>query len=396
MILLIITASSRPRYFSITLFLSLSLLFVGFQGASAETAVQPGTNSTMTDSDPASTETNTLQNPSSPAAQQGPKTGQAPQPAAKTKIAEQLGPQVDPCFTARVAGDNWMDQVHGFVQDNTCGPAVWFDTFFVKDHVLLAVRPATLIVFRNSYRWTEGQGVDFIGDFRFRYRLPQMEQLLKRARFSIVAESTPNRVTTQPGQPIDPGVDPDTGARKPILGVRVDFFTWLRSLVSIESGIKVSLHPDAFIRIRYQHEKPFGEVYLIRFTEIPMWQTIERFTNTAQLDLERKITTFTLVRWGNNVTFLEGKPGITWNSGVSLFTQLTPKSAISYDTSIWGVNYPSWIIQNYRIGSIYRRNFYRPWLFFELAPEVTWPQGIDGRRNSTYAFMATLEIQFGK
>ena len=33
-----------------------------------------------------------------------------------------------------------------------------------------------------------------------------------------------------------------------------------------------------------------------------------------------------------------------------------------------------------------------------LAPEVTWPKDETGHshRNSTYAFMATLEIQFGK
>jgi hypothetical protein len=148
--------------------------------------------------------------------------------------------------------------------------------------------------------------------------------------------------------------------------------------------------------MRYQYVNPFGEVYLIRFSEIAMWQAIEHFSNTLQLDLERKFTTFTFVRWGNNVTYIQGTPGVTWNSGISLFTQLTPKSAISYDTSMWGVNHPDWVIQNYRVGSLYRRNFYRPWLFFELAPEVTWPKDERGHRNSTYAFMTTLEIQFGR
>ena len=199
-----------------------------------------------------------------------------------------------------------MDQVHGFVQDNTCEPAVWFDTFFVKDHVLLDVRPATLIVLRNSARWTEGQGVDLVNNYRFRYRLPQMESLLKRAKFYIVSESPADKFTTQPGQPVDPGVDPNTGVRKPIVGVRADLYTRLRSLISIDSGIKISMHPDAYIRMRNQYEKPFGEVYLIRFSEIAMWQTVEHFTNTVQLDLERKFTTFTFVRWGNNVTYTRG------------------------------------------------------------------------------------------
>jgi hypothetical protein len=378
------------------LFISLVLLFTGFHGASAETPGQLGTHPTTTDSDLTSTETTTRQNPSSPAAPQKPKADQTPQPVAQTKTAERFGPQVDPCFTVSVEGDTWLDQVHGFVQDNTCEPAVWFDTFFVKDHVLLDVRPATLIMLRNSVRWTEGRGIDLVNNYRFRYRLPQMEKLLKRAKFYIVSESPTDKFTAQPGQPVDPGVDRGTGVRKPIVGLRADLYTRLRSLVSIDSGIKISLHPDAYIRTRYQYTKPFGEVYVIRLSEIAMWQSIEHFTNTTQLDLERKITTFTFVRWGNNVTYSEGTNGITWNTGISLFTELTPKSAISYDTNIWGVNYPGWAIDNYRVGSLYRRNFYRPWLFFELGPEVTWPKDESGHRNSTFAFMATLEIQFGK
>jgi hypothetical protein len=394
----IIIAVRFPCYSLILLFFSLILLFAGFHGVSAETLERPGTNSTTTDTDPASLETNTQQHPSSPEAQKGPEAGQAPQPAAPTETAEQFGPQVDPCFTVKVSGYNWMDQVHDFVQDNTCEPAVWFDTFFVKDHVLLDVRPATLIVLRNTVRWQEGRGVDLVHSYRFRYRLPQIESMMKRAKVSLVSESPADKFTAQPGLPVDPGIDPETGVRKPIVGVRADLYTRLRALISIESGIRISLHPDAYIRVRYQYEKTFSEGYLIRFSEIPMWQTIEHFTNTLQLDLERKITSFTLVRWGNNVTFTQGTSGITWNSGVSLFTQLTPKSAISYDTSIWGVNHPGWIIENYRVGSIYRRNFYRPWLFFELAPEVSWPKDESGRRhrNSAYALMATLEIQFGK
>lgn len=338
--------------------------------------------------------TTTRGNPSSPAAQREPDAGQAP--AQIEKNAERLGPQADPCFTATVEGDTWLDQVHRFVQDNTCEPAVWFDTFFVRDHVLLDVRPATLIVLRNSARWTEGRGVESIYNYRFQYRLPQIENLLKRAKVFIVSESSDDKFTTLPGQPVSPGVDPDTGDSTPIVGLRADLYTRLRSLISIDTGIKINMHPNAHVRMRLQYEKPFGKVYLIRLSEIAMWQAVEHFTNTAQLDFERIITTFTLIRWGNNATYTEGVPGITWNTGISFFTQLTTRSAISYDANIWGVNHPDWVIQNYRIGSRYRRNFYRPWLFFELAPEVTWPKDASGRRNSVYAFMATLEVQFGK
>ena len=343
-----------------------------------------------------STETTTQQNPPSPATPQGPKAGQAPQPAAQTEAAQRFGPQVDPCLTVTVEGDNWLDQVHGFVQDKTCEPAVWFDAFFVKDHVLVDLRPGTLIVLRNSARWTEGHSVIYIFDYHIEYKLPQWQKFLKKTKLFFESRSDANKYTAQPGQPVEPGVDPNTGVRKPVIGVRADLYTRLRSLVSFDSGVKIGIHPDAHVRMRYQYEQPFGGVYRIRFSEIAMYQAVEHFTNTVQLDLERKLSTFSLVRWGNNVTYREGTAGVTWNTGISLFTQLTPKSAISYDINMWGVSHPGWVIQNYRVGSFYRRNFYRPWLFFEFMPEVDWPKNYSAPRKRTYAFMATLEIQFGR
>ncbi|HLE16818.1 MAG TPA: hypothetical protein VI728_00880 [Syntrophales bacterium] len=372
------------------------LLFTGFHGASAEPPEQPGINSTTTDSNLVNTETTTPPDPSSPAAQQERETGQAPQPAAQTVTAEQLGPQADPCATVKADGDTWLDQVHALVQDNTCEPAVWFDSFFNRDHILLDLRPSVFIILRNTARWTEGHPVAYVQDFHLALELPQWERLLRKSRLYIESRPDADQYTAQPGQPVQPGVNRATGVRQPIIGVRVDPYTRPHTLVRIDSGIRINIHPDAFIRMRYQYLKTFGEVYLIRFSEIAMWQAVEHFSNTSQVDLERKITTFTLARWGNNVTYIEDTPGVTWNTGISFFTQLTHRSAISYDTSMWGVNDPEWIIQNYRVGSQYRRNFYRPWLFFELEPEVTWPKDESGHRKSTYAFMATLEIQFGK
>jgi len=315
---------------------------------------------------------------------------------AQIVTAEQFGPQVDPCATLNAAGDTWLDRVHALVQDKTCEPAVWFDNFFGTDHVLLDLRPGTFIILRNSARLTEGFDVTYATDFYLTLDLPKWERLLRKARLYIESGSDADKYTFQPGHPVQPGIDRETGVSQPVVGVRVDPYIRPQALVSIDSGIKINMHPDAFIRMRYQYSKAFGEVYLIRFSEIAMWQAVEHFSNTSQLDFERKINSFTLVRWGNSVTYTEDTPGVAWNTGISFFTQLTPRSAISLDTSMWGVNDPGWTIQNYRVGSLYRLNFYRPWLFFEIAPEVTWPKDESGHRESTYALMSTIEIQFGK
>lgn len=323
-------------------------------------------------------------------------TGPAPQPEATAATPEKSEPETDPCATAEVAGETWLDQTHDFVAKKLCEPAVWFDGFFGEDHVLEDVRPGTFVKLRNAARWIEEQNVEYIPDFSAWWRLPRLENTLKKGRVFIVSGSDVDKFTTQPGLPVNPGVDPATGVRKSTAGVRVDFLTRLRSLVSIDTGIIIHAPLDPFIRIRYQYTKPFGEVYLIRFTEAALRKYTTRFTETSQLDLERKIATFTFLRWSNYATYSEGTAGITWNTGISLIRKLSPRSAISYDTNMWGVNHPEWTVQNYRAGFRYRRNFYRPWLFFEVAPEVTWPEDADGHRNPVYAAMTTLEIHLGK
>src|SRR3990170_4578670 len=336
--------SGLLKAFMVHSILILVLILFVFQCANAETPAQPDQDGVMQKIEEPSPETNTPGTPSITAdEQQKAETGPAPQPEAKTAAPEAPGPQSDPCAAAEVSGETWLDQTHDYVNRKLCQPAVWFDDFFGDDRVLENVRPTLLINLRNSVRWTEGQGFDLINDYRLQYRLPQMQKMLRKAKLSIVVGSPADKSATQPGQSVDPGADPATGGSGPTI-------------------------------FRY----------------------IERFSETSQLDLERKITTFTLLRWSNFATYAEGTAGITWNSGISLITQLTPRSAITYDTSIWGVNRPEWTIQNYRVGSRYRRNFYRPWLFFELAPEVTWPIDESNHRNATFAFMATLEVQFGR
>ena len=374
-------------FFSLVLFLSV------VRGAGAETPGAPPLTSEPAAAAAVSSSTAAWQRLSSTAAPPGAETGNAAPPAA---AAQPRGEKADKCATFRVDGETWLDQTHAYVDRKLCQPAAWFDDFFGNDTIPDGSRPSVLVVMRNSIRWTEGKGTVFVPDYKFRYRLPHMEKLLQKGRFYITSGSTADKFTLQPGQPADPGVDPETGNRNPTMGLRADFLPRSGSQFSLETGIKMHLPIDPFVRLRYQYTRPFAGVYVVRFTEIPLWRVVEHFTETSQLDLERKMSTFTLLRWSDYLTYTEGRNGMSWNTGISLFTQLTPKSAISYDLSMWGVNHPAWAIENYRAGIRYRRNFYRPWLFYELSPEVTWPKDAGGSRNSTCAFMATLEIQFGK
>ncbi|MHB8354977.1 MAG: hypothetical protein ACYDCF_11160 [Burkholderiales bacterium] len=304
--------------------------------------------------------------------------------------------RIDQCASIEVAGENWLDQAHDYVDRKLCQPAVWFDDFFGEERVLEDLRPTMFVSLRNSARWAEGDGLVLVPDYMLRYRLPRLDRFLDRANLYVVSQSVSTKFTAQPGQPIDPGVDPATGDRKPVVGVRADVYGRFSSLVSIDTGLKVKLPLDPFARVRYQNTKLSGDAYILRFTENALWRYVEHFTATSQLDLELIKTTFTLIRWSNYATYIEGTPGLTWNTGLSFLTQLTAKSAASLDTSMWGATHPLCAAVNYRIGAKYRRNFYRAWLFYEVEPQVTWPRTENGGRAPVYALMTTLEAQFGK
>ncbi len=364
------------------------------QDVSAETSEQSLQNTITRDNTVVSTETTAGKiQPASSGVQEERKTDSSPQPEAAGETPKQPEARENPCASLETYGDTWLDQTHDFVANNICQPAVWFDNFFGSDTVLEDVRPGAFVRLRDSTLWSEGNHVHHHTDYNLQWRFPKMK---KKFRFFIIGGASTDKVDPLTGQPVQTFNQQTAASRQSNIGVRYEFIKWLRSLVSIDTGIRINIPLDPFVRIRYQYTIPFADVYLARFSETAIWKYVEHFSETTQLDLERKLDTFMLLRWSNYTTYTEGTAGVTWTTGISLLEELSPKSAISFDTSMWGVNRPEWTIDNYRVGTRYRRNFYRPWLFFEIEPEVTWPKKISGHRDPLFAVTFLIEVQFGR
>ena len=78
-----------------------------------------------------------------------------------------------------------------------------------------------------------------------------------------------------------------------------------------------------------------------------------------------------------------------------LFHRINEKSALSYESSINGITKPYALTTDYRLGIRYRRNIYRKWLFYEIAPQVTWPKlSSTDERHSVFAATFRLEVFF--
>jgi len=135
---------------------------------------------------------------------------------------------------------------------------------------------------------------------------------------------------------------------------------------------------------------------LLRFTEYAFWIDNEGFKETSRLDLEYAISAATLLRFSNSATYVENRVGVDWVSELSLYRQLSPKDAISLDISAWMPTRPEAQWNNFRVGSRYRRNFFRSWLFYEIEPEISWPRNEFRDRTSVSAITFLVEVQFAQ
>jgi hypothetical protein len=139
----------------------------------------------------------------------------------------------------------------------------------------------------------------------------------------------------------------------------------------------------------------------MRFT-----QELERkkAVNSAKtrVDYEHTMKQNLLFRSSTEGTLSEEFEGVDWLQAFIVYQRLSKRSSIAYESSATGITKPQSLTTNYRLGVRFRRNFHREWLFYEVAPEVTWPISLDASRSeievsrrSKFLIFFRLEVHFG-
>ena len=278
---------------------------------------------------------------------------------------------------------SWYDESQIYVNSALCEPAVWFDNFFADDRVFAEGRPGTYVRWRNEFIHDERQGFEYKMGLSFSVELPGLQ---RRARITFENEED------QELRDITPGSSQDTPNS---LGLQVDVKE------NVRSKFNVSLNLSPRLRLRYRYTYPAREDITLRFT-----QELERDSgiNGARslFDFEKLFKQSLLFRSSTQAQFSDEYDGTNWLQAFVLFQRLNQKTSISYESSVTGVTQPEDQIINYRLGVRYRKNFHREWLFFEVAPEMTWPLLIDDslenpevHRRSNWLLFFRLEVHFG-
>ena len=228
----------------------------------------------------------------------------------------------------------------------------------------------------NDFIQPDGGDFDYVTKVRASLRLPKASKKLKLLFEGEQEESIEDAV---------PANEED---------VKTDIGILYELLRSPRANINLKLNLSPKLSLRYRYAYPFTDTFLTRFTQV-LFRADGDYGSETRLELEKRMNENVLLRWTNIIEDIHSVSGATRTSALVLFQKLSDISALSYESSVIEQTIPETYNTNARIGIRYRRNFYRKWLFYELAPEVTWPREfITDERQQIAAFLFRLEINF--
>lgn len=278
---------------------------------------------------------------------------------------------------------NWYDDTQAYVNSRFCEPALWFDNFFAKDRVFNEGVAGTYVRWRNEFIFDEEEGFDYDMGISASVELPVLQNKL-RITFDNDEDQDIRDVT--PGSAEQTNND---------LGLQLD----LRENARSKFNVKVSFSPKILFRYRYTY--PVVDDLILRFTQ-EVQRRKEVHSARTLIDIEQAFKPQYLFRSSTEGKISEEYEGIDWLQAFVLYRRVNKKSSLSYESSVTGISEPNTLATNYRLGIRFRKNFHRRWLFYEIAPEVTWPVTLDEERmevvkerRSKWLLFFRLEVHFG-
>ncbi len=292
----------------------------------------------------------------------------------------------NPCDRGLDAYDyekKWYDDTQIYINSRFCEPALWFDNFFANDRIFDEGVAGTYVRWRNDFTYDEEESFEYKMRFNLSVELPGFQD---RMRLTFEGDEDEDLRDIAPGNG-----DGTTNS----LGLQLDLKETARS----KFNVNVSLSPK--IRFRYRYTYPIYKNVIMRLTqEVQRKEQIN--SSRTLIDYEHTFKENFLFRSSTEGKVSEEFDGVDWLQAFVLYQRVNKKTSLSYEASVNGITEPWTLATNYRVGLRFRRNIHREWLFFEIAPEYTWPVTLDQPRlmiekdrRSKWMIFFRLEVHFG-
>ena len=281
----------------------------------------------------------------------------------------------------------WIDTTHAKVTASFCRQVNYIDSFFGKLGGTESAK--SFIRFRTNFIWEELDENDsrIEQSVRARVRLPNMNN---KIHFLFSDDDQDQQAIPESRQESHDTEVHQLGTLGILLGgvrsepVDYDFDIGLKS----SDGLKI------FTRARATLEYWPTDQSNLRLSQSLFWLDGLGFGEVSRFEFNQKLSASEFLRWTTYAEFSEETSGIKLHQELQIFRQIDLKRAISYTIFMDGFTRPTLNASNYGFKVLFRKNFFRPWLFYEVEPEIFWPTAYE--RDLSLRLNLRLEMQFGE
>ncbi|GAB5414956.1 MAG: hypothetical protein Cons2KO_25590 [Congregibacter sp.] len=280
---------------------------------------------------------------------------------------------------AATPAKHWVDSSHEYATNRAQALAQWMDDFFgaqVRD----AERADSFVRAILIDDWDQRDGHDPKLRLRGQLSLPKISE---RVDLIFSGEEAEQTLTEE-----ERAQENDVGVR---FNVRDGKRTRVDATLSLRAG------PAILPGVRLRYQQPITDNSWARFTQRFQYHSSDGYRSLTNFDLNRAIGEQSLLRWGGRLRYREDKEFWDWNTGLTyrhwFGDHADFPSAVEYYIAMSGRNEPEVFSTNYRVGMLYRKQFFRRFLYYEIEPNYNWRRDtFEERREGVLGVVFRLEV----
>jgi len=260
---------------------------------------------------------------------------------------------------------SWLDQSHGTLLLRTQKAAIWFDNFFGDSRN--EEDPATMrIRFTLGWRGSQHNDNDTFFQVRVKAKLPNLKERLYLELNNEEIEAPTLPLESQELQDTDNVTGDEYNA----------VLSWLKRTTAKEKvSARIGLRSGSNIYIlgRYQRYHNLTRTIKLRLT--PDIFIDSGYGSGTRLlgELHYLSGTTGLIRFSAKGQLAHRSEGVEWRSGLSYTHRLANNEAIVWGFYLRGKSSGDYDVDNYSHSVRLRKQFLRPYLFYEVEPFMSWP-----------------------
>ena len=294
------------------------------------------------------------------------------------------------CATLPEKDKGTVDSVHEKVSTKVISTATRMDSFFDDERLVEEENISTLRLI-GSIAKEKDESVEYNTQFRLRLVLPRTKE-----RLHLV-------ISGDGEDELDLDNTPEDNIREDFersdeqnisLSLWYSFLSTSRQNLSFQTGVRFrGASPVLYAGPRYRYLFMY-ELWNIRFVETFRYYTDEGWESKTSLDFERAVLKKCLFRTNIEGSWFEGKNGYFYNVNFLLYHPLSIRRALVYEWTNSMQTRPNHQLTEVVLRVRYRQKIFRDWLFFETAPQVSFPRDKDF--DTIPGIYLGLEAVFGR